>query len=104
MKRNNKKRIKIVSKRKFITNIFVIFGIFIAVSFFTSKSFGKREIHTYEYTVSNSDTLWNISNIVCKNSDDKNINIQNVIKDIKNRNSLTDSSIYVGQVLEIPIY
>lgn len=104
MKRNKKRELKIVSKGRFVLNIFVIFSIFICISFFTSKSFGKKEVHTYEYTVSSSDTLWNISQIVCKNSDDENISIQNVIKDIKDRNTLKDSNIYVGQVLQIPIY
>src|SRR5574344_2287805 len=99
MKRKNKKNFKIVSKKRFILNTIIILCMIILASFFTTKSFGKKEIHTYEYTVSNSDTLWNISNIVCKNSDDKNINIQNVIKDIKSRNNLSDSDIYVGQVL-----
>lgn len=104
MKRKNKKSLKVVSKKRFILNTLVILFMIILVSFFTTKSFGKKEIHTYEYTVSSTDTLWNISNVVCKNSDDKNINIQNVIKDIKSRNNLSDSDIYVGQVLNIPIY
>lgn len=99
-----KSRIKIVSKKRFITNIFVILILGICISFFTSKSFGKKEIHTYKYTVASTDTLWNISKNVCKNSDDSSISIQDVVKDIKSRNNLVDSSIYVGQVLNIPIY
>ncbi len=74
------------------------------MSFFTSKSFGKKEIRTYEYIVTNTDTLWNISKTVCKNSDDNTISIQDVVRDIKSRNNLVDSSIYVGQVLTLPIY
>ena len=80
-----KSRIKIISKKRFITNIFVILILGICISFFTSKSFGKKEIHTYKYTVASTDT-------------------QDVVKDIKSRNNLADSSIYVGQVLNIPIY
>lgn len=100
-----KSRIKIVSKKRFITNIFVILILGICISFFTSKSFGKKEIHTYKYTVASTDTLWNISKNVCKNSDDSSsISIQDVVKDIKSRNNLVDSSIYVGQVLNIPVY
>ncbi len=99
-----KSRIKIVSKKRFITNIFVILILGICISFFTSKSFGKKEIHTYKYTVVSTDTLWNISKNVCKNSDDSSISIQDVVKDIKSRNNLVDSSIYVGQVLNIPVY
>lgn len=99
-----KSRIKIVSKKRFITNIFVILILGICISFFTSKSFGKKEIHTYKYTVASTDTLWEISRNVCKNSDDSSISIQDVVKDIKGRNNLVDSSIYVGQVLNIPVY
>ena len=99
-----KSRIKIVSKIRFITNIFVILILGICISFFTSKSFGKKEIHTYQYTVASTDTLWDISKNVCKNSDDSTISIQDVVRDIKSRNNLVDSSIYVGQVLTVPIY
>lgn len=99
-----KSRIKIISKKRFITNIFVILILGICISFFTSKSFCKREICTYEYIVTNTDTLWNISKTVCKNSDDNTISIQDVVRDIKSRNNLVDSSIYVGQVLTVPIY
>ena len=87
-----KSRIKIVSKKRFITNIFVILILGICISFFTSKSFGKKEIHTYKYTVTNTDTLWNISKNVCKNSDDSSISIQDVVKDIKSRNNFFSSN------------
>lgn len=99
-----KSRIKIISKKRFIINIFFILILGICISFFTSKSFCKREICTYEYIVTNTDTLWNISKTVCKNSDDSTISIQDVVRDIKSRNNLVDSTIYVGQVLTVPIY
>lgn len=104
MKKRNKRKLKIISKRKFIFNIFILLVIFTGISFLTSKSFAKKEIHTYNYTVATSDTLWNISKTVCKNSNDKNLDIQSVVKDIKYRNNLVESDIYVGQVLQIPIY
>lgn len=104
MKRINKRKFKIISKTKFIFNIFILLVIFTGISFFTSKSFGKREVHTYDYTVTTSDTLWNISKTVCKNSNEKDLDIQSVVKDIKYRNNLVESDIYVGQVLQIPIY
>lgn len=104
MRRTNKRNVKIISKRKFIFNVFILLAIFIGISFCTSKSFCKRETHTYDYKVSKSDTLWNISKKVCKKSEDKNLDIQSVVKDIKYRNNLVESDIYVGQVLQIPIY
>lgn len=103
MNRNSKKRVKVVFKKRFKFNILIIFILILGVSFFTSKSFGKREIHTYNYTVSSNDTLWNISKDVC-NKSNENLDIQNVVHDIKHRNKLINSDIYVGQVLEIPIY
>ena len=103
MNRNSKKRVKVVFKKRFKFNILIIFILILGVSFFTSKSFGKREIHTYDYTVSSNDTLWNISKDVC-NKSNENLDIQNVVHDIKYRNKLINSDIYVGQVLEIPIY
>ena len=104
MRRTNKRKFKIISKRKFIFNVFILLVIFIGINFCTSKSFCKRETHTYDYIVSKSDTLWNISKKVCKKSEDKNLDIQSVVKDIKYRNNLVESDIYVGQVLQIPIY
>ena len=103
MNRNSKKRVKVVFKKRIKFNILIIFVLILGASFFTSKSFGKREIHTYNYTVSSNDTLWNISKDVC-NKSDENLDIQNVVRDIKYRNKLSNSDIYVGQVLEIPIY
>ncbi len=104
MKKVNNRRIKVVSKKKFLFNIIILFLIFLGIGFLTTKSFGKREIHTYEYVVSSSDTLWNISKVVCKNSKDESLDIQSVVNDIKYRNNLSKSDIYVGQVLQIPIY
>ena len=94
------KKITITSKKRFIFTIFLV----ISVCFiFSSKSFGKKEIPTYNYTVSSNDTLWNISKDVC-NKSDENLDIQNVVRDIKVRNNLNDSDIFVGQVLKLPIY
>ena len=78
MNRNSKKRVKVVFKKRFKFNILIIFILILGVSFFTSKSFGKREIHTYNYTVSSNDTLWNISKDVC-NKSDENLDIQILI-------------------------
>ena len=75
MNRNSKKRVKVVFKKRFKFNILIIFILILGVSFFTSKSFGKREIHTYDYTVSSNDTLWNISKDVC-NKSNENLDIQ----------------------------
>ena len=96
MKKVNNRRIKVVSKKKFLFNIIILFLIFLGIGFLTTKSFGKREIHTYEYVVS--------SKVVCKNSKDESLDIQSVVNDIKCRNNLSKSDIYVGQVLQIPIY
>ena len=93
MKRNNKRRVKMV--------IF-IFGVLMVYTFFTSFQVGKKQIETYELEVNSNDTIWNIANTICKNND--NLNVQNVVLEIKDINNLSTSDIYVGQTLNIPIY
>lgn len=100
MKKFSNKKITITSKKRFIFTIFLVISVCFIIS---SKCFGKKEIQTYNYTVQNSDTLWNISKSIC-NKSDENIDIQNVVRDIKIRNNLYDSNIFVGQVLNLPIY
>ena len=86
-----KSRIKIVSKKRFITNIFVILILGICIGFFTSKSFGKKEIHTCQYTVASSDTLWNIS---------KRYNT--TVEELMMLNNLSNDLIMIGQELILP--
>ena len=53
-------------------------------------------------TVQKEDTIWSIANNICKNNE--KLNIQNVIIEIKQINDLSNSDIYIGQILNIPVY
>lgn len=88
-----KERFKIVL---FIFICLVCFGIF------TNFNSGRKHTSTYEFKVQSSDTIWNIASSICQN--DKSLNVQNVVIEIKNLNNLNTSDIYVGQTLELPIY
>lgn len=88
--------------KKFLKSFIFLFIILAMVGFFTSFQFGKQQVYTYEMEVTQNDTIWNIAKDVCKNNSD--LNIQNVVLEIKSINKLNTSDIYVGQVLNIPIY
>lgn len=93
VKNSLKERLKIVL---FIFLCLICFGIF------TNFGVGKKYTSTYEIEVNSSDTIWNIANDICK--DNKELNVQNVVIEIKNINNLSTSNIYVGQTLSLPIY
>lgn len=93
VKNSLKERLKIV---------LFIFLCLICFSIFTNFGVGKKYTSTYEIEVNSSDTIWNIANDICK--DNKELNVQNVVIEIKNINNLSTSNIYVGQTLSLPIY
>ena len=92
---------KIKNRRRFNLVLF-IFALILIFSFCTSFNLGKKQVCTYELEVKSNDTIWNIANNICKNNN--NLNIQNVIIEIKDLNELSSSDIYVGQTLNVPIY
>ena len=99
MKRNRK---YIINRTKIVRNILFLLALFIIFNIFTSQIFGKKELKTAEITIKNGDTLWGISSNICKK--DSSLNIQEVIYDIKEINSLESSNIVVGSSIYIPIY
>ena len=101
MKRNKKVKSGKISFKSIVT-IFII--LLICGAIFTNKVFAIEEIPTKNYVVTSNDTLWKIASKICKKSDNKDLNTQKVVYEIKELNSLTTSDIYVGQELVIPIY
>ena len=93
--KDNKGRI-LIKNIVFILILLSIFG------FFTNIEFGKKQIKTQAMTVQKEDTIWSIANNICKNNE--KLNIQNVIIEIKQINDLSNSDIYIGQILNIPVY
>lgn len=82
--------------------ILFIFICLVCFGIFTNFGIGRKYTSTYEFKVQSSDTIWNIASNICEK--DKNLNVQNVVIEIKNLNNLNTSDIYVGQTLELPIY
>ena len=96
------KRYSINLKRVFI-NICIITILLILFNFIINFTFGNKHIDTKSITVNDNDTLWNIAQDVCSESNEQ-LNIQNVVIEIKKINNLKSSNIYSGQILNIPIY
>ena len=73
------------------------------MNFISNFTFGTKHIDTKSVTVESNDTLWKIAEEIC-NSSSENLNVQNIVLEIKSINNLKSSNIYSGQVLEVPIY
>ena len=101
MKNRYGKNVKRKSNR-FLVNIVFIFILLCIYGIGTNFDFGKKAPITNEIIVSQNDTIWNIANDICK--EHKDLNIQNIIIEIKELNNLKSSDIYLGQVLNIPVY
>lgn len=99
--KNNKRR-KNVIKRKGRISLIMIVICLVIISFVSQVSFAEEQIEVNEITVNECDTLWNIASDICEEND--NLNIQNVIIEIKKINGLNTSDIYIGQQLFIPQY
>lgn len=100
MKNVKSKRIK--KSNKFVVNVLFILSILFILSLFTNFNLANKQIKTNEIIVQSDDTIWNLAKNACKNK--KDLNIQNVVIEIKEINNLNSSDIYVGQVLNIPVY
>ena len=96
----NRKNIK--RNKVMIENIIFVLILIVIFKIMTSYQLAKTELSTYEYTVSNGDTIWTIASSICK--DNKDLNIYNVIADIKDINEIDNSIIYTNQIIELPIY
>jgi len=92
-----------LNMKRIISNIGIILMFIIFMNFISNFTFGNKHIDTKAITVESNDTLWEIAEDVCNNSSE-DLNVQNIVIEIKNINNLKSSNIYSGQTLEIPIY
>ena len=92
-----------LNMKRILSNICIILMFIIVMNFISNFTFGNKHIDTRSVTVANNDTLWKIAQEVCNNSSE-DLNVQNIVLEIKNINNLKSSNIYSGQILEIPIY
>ena len=89
--------------KRIMSNICILLMFIIVMNFISNFTFGNRHINTRAITVESNDTLWKIAEDICKESTEE-LNVQNIVIEIKNINNLKSSNIYLGQTLEIPIY
>ena len=88
--------------KKMIKNIWFILVLIFLFKTVISYQLAKTEYKTYNYTVNANDTLWNIASNIC--SKNRDIYIRKVITDIKEINNMSESVIYEGQTIMLPIY
>ncbi len=92
-----------LNMKRIMTNICIVLLFIIIMNFISNFTFGTKHIDTKSVTVASNDTLWKIAEDICNNSSEE-LNVQNIVIEIKNINNLKSSNIYSGQILEIPIY
>jgi len=96
---------KIVNFKKFLKSISLILlfiGIFSIL--FAQDTFSHKETEYVSIYVCSGDTLWSIAEELQKNNEYyENMDIRDIIYDIKNINNLESSNIYENQELMIPI-
>ena len=88
--------------KEIIKNILFILALIIIFNTIISYELAKSEYKTYSYVVVGGDTIWSIATNICSNNE--NLYIKNVIKDIREINNLDEPIIYIGQEIELPIY
>lgn len=98
------KKVRKVTKgnNNIVFNVSILFIIFIFFGIITNFCFANGSLQTQTFLVNSNDTIWEIAKDICKDND--KLNIQNVVIQIKEINNLKTSDIYVGQILNIPIY
>ena len=89
--------------KRIMMNICIILIMLVICNIISNYTFGNKHVDTKSITVASNDTLWKIAQDVCDDSS-KDLNVQNIVIEIKNINNLKSSNIYSGQILEIPIY
>lgn len=100
LKRGNRSRKN--SAKRIFQNIIILLILFVIISTFLNVSLGSNKLTTKTLIVDSGTTLWNIANKICTNN--SNLNVQNVILQIKKLNNLDDSIIYEGQELLVYEY
>jgi hypothetical protein len=92
-----RKRYILKNKRRFCA-VILSFSFIIAIIFFASSAYGYEGEKYDIINIERGDTLWGIAGRYCKNGD-----IRKYIYEIKKANSLTESTIFEGDELKIPL-
>ena len=92
-----KKRYILKNKRKFFSMV-IILSIMLTTVFFATNAYGYEGKNYETVIVQKGDTLWDIAGEYCKKGD-----IRRFIYEIKKINNLTESIIFEGDELKIPV-
>lgn len=93
-----------MKKRSFkllFRNVAILFLFIMVLHFIFNSLFAKKEFATKELVVMPGDTLWSIANEMI---DKDNADVYRIMYDIKEINNMTDSILYVGDIILVPIY
>lgn len=97
---------KIVNKKKFIRSISVIIGlVIIIILLLINTSFSHTEIRYKQISVISGDSLWNIARYEQNNNPYfANKDIRDIVNEIRSFNSLNNSTLNIGDQLNIPTF
>ena len=96
---------KIVNKAKFARTISILIILICMVIIFTKNTYSKGEISYKEDYIYEGDTLWSIAkNEIENNKYFENKDIRAVVDELKTVNNFSNSELYKGQKIMIPIY
>ena len=90
---------RITNKYKFIRGITIL--VFLLLTLFNTSiaKINKTEAEYINYIVTTGETLWSIAKEYTPDSKD----IRQTINEIKELNNMTNSNIYVGQVIKVKL-
>ncbi len=99
MRRERKRKILMQRRIASIIILSIIIVVIASISvFITNADNTDKPIVFEKYTVASGDTLWTIAENI-----GGNFKIRDVIHVIRNKNNIQGSTIYVGQIIEIPV-
>lgn len=95
---------KIVNRKKFVSSILLMLGVIVFICFCISNtSLSHGEIEYKTIYVANGDSLWSIAKMEVNSNEyyfDKDV--RDVVENLKRINHLSDTSLKIGQELQIP--
>lgn len=89
------------SLKLILRNVALLFLFIMVLHFIFYSLLAKKEFVTKELAVMPGDTLWSIANEMI---DEDNTDVYRIMYDIKEVNNMTDSILYVGDIIFVPIY
>lgn len=82
-------------------NVLILFLLIVILHVIFNSLFAKKEFKTKELVIMPGDTLWSVANDLV---DENNTDIYRIMYDIKEINNMSESILYVGQTIYVPIY